>query len=65
MALPIASAKARFAGQEKVAKVGTADQAVELVFDLPAGGEFELESWFYDARGQEICSAYYAVVERI
>jgi len=64
VALPIASAKARFAGQEQTVKVGEDDRAVELTFTVAQAGEVELETWFYDAKGREICSAYYVVVGR-
>lgn len=65
VALPITSAKARFGTEEQTARVGAQDKAVEFAFGLSAAGQVELETWFYDAQGKELCSAYYAEISRI
>ena len=55
VALPIASAKVRFGDQELTASVGPQDKTVQFHFTLAAPGEVELETWFFDTQGKELC----------
>lgn len=64
VALPVATAKARFGESEQTKTVGPCDKKVDFIFLLPASGELDLETWFFDSKGREICSAYYAYIQK-
>ncbi len=40
------------------------DRAVTFVVPLKAGTKLPMQSWFLDAKGELVCGAYYAYVER-
>ncbi len=65
VALPIVRAKARFDNEEQTASVGPKDKTVEFDFSLSTPGEVELETWFFDAQDNEICSSYYADIRKL
>jgi hypothetical protein len=48
---------------ERKAVAATDKEAVFHV-TLKAGAKLEMQSWFYDANGNELCGAYYAYVRR-
>jgi arylsulfatase A-like enzyme len=62
-ALPIAKARLRIQGQDRSISVAQADQAAVFNLSLKPG-RTQLETWFYDAKGAELCSAYYVYVRR-
>lgn len=69
-ALPITAARVRVAGSgttapidETVAVVAT-DRAVTFRVPLPAG-PLDLQSWFLDGAGRELCGAYYVYVRLV
>ncbi len=60
--LPVATAKVRFGRAEQTVPVRASDKQADFTFILPARGEIDLETWFFDTEGKEICSAPYAEV---
>jgi arylsulfatase len=63
VALPIAEARVKIGTfDERRPVAGEAKQAV-FTARLPAG-RTQLQTWFYDAGGNELCGAYYAYVRR-
>jgi hypothetical protein len=62
--LPIARARLRMGSFDQTLPVGPQDK--EVTFTLPLKGDTrgELQSWFYDAQGNELCGAYFADVRR-
>jgi arylsulfatase A-like enzyme len=63
VALPIAQARIRIGGCDERRAVAANDQAVIFTAKLPAG-RTQLQTWFYDADGRELCGAYYVYVTR-
>jgi arylsulfatase len=63
-ALPIAKARLRIADLDETRPVGPSDKEVLFTLRLKAGHKLPMESWFYDASGNELCGAYFAYVER-
>jgi arylsulfatase len=64
MALPIAKARLKVAGLDETRPVGPSDKGVTFTVKLRAGQRLPMQSWFYDADGQELCGAYFAYVHR-
>lgn len=63
-ALPIARARLKIAGVDQSLDVAKED--LSAVFRVPlAAGHAELQTWFYDEGGEELCGAYYAYVRRV
>jgi len=62
-ALPAARARLKVAGVDLFQPVGPGDKAVTFTARLPAG-KTRLQTWFYDARGKELCGAFYVEVRR-
>jgi arylsulfatase len=62
-ALPIASARLKIADQEQAKVVSPDDKAVTFTLDL-AAGPAQLQTWFKDAAGNELCGAYFVEVAR-
>ena len=62
-ALPIARARLKVAGFDQSRPVGPSDTAVSFTVKLKSGPT-KLQTWFYDADGAEISSAYYVYVQK-
>jgi arylsulfatase len=63
VALPIAKARLKVANYDDTRTVALTDAAE--VFDVKLkSGRTQLQTWFYDADGKEICGAYYVYVHR-
>ncbi|NDC63593.1 MAG: hypothetical protein EBZ59_06315, partial [Planctomycetia bacterium] len=69
-ALPIASARLRAAAPDGAASfdetidVDPSDRGATFRLPLPAG-PFDLQSWFLDGEGRELCGAYYVYARRV
>ena len=63
-ALPIGQARLKVGGFDRTI---LAEKGAEfLSFDVPLEpGRTQLETWFLDADGHEICGAYYVYVKRL
>jgi arylsulfatase A-like enzyme len=62
-ALPIAKAKIHVGAYDASSDVRTHDKAV--IFETPLQpGRLQLQTWFSDANGAELCGAYYVYVTR-
>jgi arylsulfatase A-like enzyme len=64
IALPIARARLKIADFEDSRAVTPADKAVSFKTKLPAG-RTQLQTWFYDQAGKELCGAYYVYVRKL
>jgi arylsulfatase A-like enzyme len=64
VALPIAKARLKIAGFEDSRPVSAADKAVSFKTKLQTG-RTQLQTWFYDESGNELCGAYYVYVRRL
>ena len=62
-ALPIAKARLRVGAFDSTQAVKKDDKASPFTVKLKAG-RTQLQGWFLDADGKEICGAYYALVRR-
>ena len=60
-ALPIERAQVQIAGQSQELGVGEGDVAATFRLRLPAG-RTQLQGWFTDDSGKDLCGAYYATV---
>lgn len=60
-ALPIQKAKLEVAGQAQEKTVGERDVSISFRLRLPAG-RTQLQGWFTDGGGKDLCGAYYATV---
>jgi hypothetical protein len=63
-ALPIAGAKLTVAGQEHSAKAEAGAKAVTFHAQLPEGPT-QLQAWFTDRAGKDLCGAFYATIHRL
>jgi arylsulfatase len=64
-AMPIAGAKLSVAGQELSVKTASGDKAATFKVKLSGGTRTQLHGWFQDAKGEDLCGAYYANVRRL
>jgi arylsulfatase A-like enzyme len=64
VALPIAKARLKLAEADETKAVGAQDKEAVFNVTLKAGAKLQMQSWFYDASGNELCGAYYAYVRR-
>ncbi|MCX7047039.1 MAG: sulfatase-like hydrolase/transferase, partial [Candidatus Sumerlaeota bacterium] len=65
-ALPIAKARLKIGDMMDESKpVGSQDKAVSFSVALKAGVRTQMQTWFYDASGAELCGAYFTYVRRI
>jgi arylsulfatase len=62
-ALPIRLAKLKVAGVEQEMKTAPGDRDAVFRVDLPAG-RTQLQAWFEDAKGSDLCGAFYVKVLR-
>jgi hypothetical protein len=63
IALPIARARLKIGELERDSAVGPTATSVEFTCELPAG-PVQLQTWFQDASGDEVCGAYFVEVTR-
>ena len=63
VALPIAKARIKLGEFDRSADVGPRDEAVSFTAELKAG-PIELQTWFLEVDGTEICGAYFVEVRR-
>jgi hypothetical protein len=63
IALPIAKARIKIADFDSELAVDSEAAAVSFQVAL-ARGPVDLQSWFYDASGKELCGAYFVYVQR-
>lgn len=64
-ALPIALAQLQVAGGRQSAKVAGGSTSVKFRVRLRGGTRTQLQGWFQDAQGKDLCGAYYADVRRV
>jgi len=62
-ALPIAKARLKIADVDLFKPVAAADKAMAFEARLPAG-KTQLQTWFYDTTGKDLCGAFYVEVLR-
>ena len=64
-ALPIVKARIKIGDLVDESKpVGPEDKSVAFTASLKAGLKTQMQTWFYDAAGTELCGAYFAYVRR-
>jgi arylsulfatase len=63
-ALPIIRARLQIGTLDENRPVTAQDKEVIYTVALKAGTRLPMQSWFYDAQGQELCGAYFAYVRR-
>jgi len=63
-ALPIAKARLRIGMLDRTTAVAPADKVVSFRVPLK-GGPTELQTWFCDEAGKELCGAYYVYIRRL
>ncbi|MCW5982508.1 MAG: arylsulfatase [Bryobacteraceae bacterium] len=64
-ALPIAAARLTIAGQEQSVRTAPSDRSAAMRVALTKGVKTNLQAWFQDARGNDLCGAYYANIRRL
>jgi len=62
-ALPIAKARLKINQFDRSKSVASGDKSATFTVPLKAG-KTQLQTWFYDKDGNELCGAYYARVYR-
>jgi arylsulfatase len=64
-ALPVVKARIKIGDLVDESKpVGPEDKAVAFTATLKGGMKTQMQTWFYDAAGNELCGAYFAYVRR-
>lgn len=63
-ALPVVKARLKVGSFDESRPVTPQDKAASFTVQLSAGSRLQMQSWFYDGHGQELCGAYYAYVRR-
>ncbi|MBI3191753.1 MAG: arylsulfatase, partial [Pedosphaera parvula] len=63
VALPITQARLKVADFDQSKPVGGTDRAIIFTTKLKPG-RTQIQTWFSDAEGKEICGAYYVYVRR-
>jgi arylsulfatase len=63
-ALPVVKARLKVGSFDESRPVAPQDKAASFTVQLSAGSRLQMQSWFYDGDGQELCGAYYAYVRR-
>jgi hypothetical protein len=64
-ALPIAAAKLRIAGLERSVKTAPTDETAVMRVNLKKNVRTQLQAWFQDEQGNDLCGAFYATVRKI
>jgi arylsulfatase len=62
-ALPVAKARLKVADLDETKPIGLMDKGAHYSVNLKAGTKLTMQSWLYDAGGQELC-AHFAYVQR-
>jgi len=65
VALPIAQARLKLADFDESKPVAAGDKLVAFETKLAASPHLEMQTWFSDSGGREICGAYFVDVERL
>ena len=63
-ALPIVRARLKIGDADEAKPVAAGDEEIVFTLKLKAGTRTQMQSWFYDADGKELCGAYFAYVLR-
>jgi len=63
VALPIAKARLKIADFDQSRPVAASDKVVSFTTKLKPGRR-QLQTWFYDVEGREVCGAYYVYMKR-
>ncbi|HTU89749.1 MAG TPA: arylsulfatase [Gemmataceae bacterium] len=63
-ALPIVRARLKIGDVNEAKPVAAGDQEVTFTVKLKAGTRTQMQSWFLDADGKQLCGAYFAYVRR-
>jgi hypothetical protein len=63
-ALPIAKIRLKLGALDETRPVKPADKGITFTLPLKAGLKTTMQTWCYDADGQELCGAYFAYVRR-
>jgi arylsulfatase A-like enzyme len=64
-ALPIAKARLKIGDFDQTTPVGESDKAALFTVPLKTAARLQMQTWFYDAQGKELCGAYYAYARRL
>jgi arylsulfatase len=64
-ALPIAKARLKIGDFDQTLPVEATDRSVVFTVQLETTAKLQMQTWFYDAQGKELCGAYYAYVRRL
>jgi hypothetical protein len=62
--LPIAKARLKLGGTDETKAVRADDKEIVFNATLKTGARLQMQSWFYEASGRELCGAYYAYIRR-
>ena len=63
-ALPITKVRLQIGQLDQTQAVGPDDKEITFRTTLRGGDKLAMQSWCYDAAGQELCGAYFAYVRR-
>jgi arylsulfatase A-like enzyme len=63
-ALPIVRARLKIGATDASKPVAASDKEVVFTVELKAGTRTQMQTWFFDAAGKELCGAYFAYVHR-
>lgn len=64
VALPITEARLRVGASAQRAAVAPPDKEIVFTVPLKAGERTQVQTWFADAQGRQLCGAYYLYVKR-
>jgi len=62
--LPVAKARLAIAALDETKSVHGNEKEIVFTVTLKAGVRMQMQSWFYDADGNELSGAYFAYVQR-
>ncbi|MGH9842859.1 MAG: arylsulfatase [Blastocatellia bacterium] len=63
-ALPVAKARIKIGAFDQTVAVTAQDKAVTFSVPLQATSKTQLQTWFYDAQGNQLCGAYFVYAKR-
>jgi hypothetical protein len=64
-ALPIAKARLKIGDFDQTLPVVATDKTVIFTVPLKTTARLQMQTWFYDEQGKELCGAYYVYVRRL
>ncbi len=64
-ALPIAKARLKIGDYDQTLPVKADDKVVSFSVPLKATAKTQMQTWFYDAQGKELCGAYFVYARRL